>query len=191
MLSFVGQSDIRYRRGCSALLWDIRILSGSYDMDIVKSTRHSKITGDFAEGLVLYWLSKYGFECARVDHTGIDLIAKNPHTHELMGISVKSRCRIVGREATCVSIPADNFSKVTAACETFGCEPYFAVVVDAADSIRGFILPMARLHDLCPPRGRGSYWKMSPQFLRKCSESGDVRMFEFRTSTSNWWTPAR
>jgi hypothetical protein len=31
-------------------------------MEISKSTRHSKITGDFAEGLVLYWLSKYGFE---------------------------------------------------------------------------------------------------------------------------------
>ena len=41
-------------------------------MEIIKSTRHSKITGDFAEGLVLYWLSKYGFECARIDHTRVD-----------------------------------------------------------------------------------------------------------------------
>jgi len=44
-------------------------------MDITKSSRHSKIAGDFGETLVLYWLSKYGFECASVDHTGIDLIA--------------------------------------------------------------------------------------------------------------------
>ena len=62
-------------------------------MDILKSSRHSRITGDFGEALVLYWLSKYGFECARIDHTGIDLIARNPHMHELMGISVKSRSR--------------------------------------------------------------------------------------------------
>ncbi len=39
-------------------------------MELSKSSRHSKITGDFAEHLVLYWLSKYGFECAKVDHTG-------------------------------------------------------------------------------------------------------------------------
>ncbi|MBK8382508.1 MAG: hypothetical protein IPL16_11595 [Ignavibacteria bacterium] len=66
--------------------------------EIYKSTRHSKITGDFAEGLVMYWLSKHGFETARVDHTGIDLISKNPITKELMGISAKSRSRSPGTE---------------------------------------------------------------------------------------------
>lgn len=60
-------------------------------MEMKKSTRHSRITGDFAESLILYWLSKYGFECARVDHTGMDLIARNPSNNELMGISVKSK----------------------------------------------------------------------------------------------------
>src|SRR5262249_20687715 len=57
-----------------------------------KSSRHSKIAGDFAEALVLYWLSKYGYECARVDHTGIDLIAREPDG-PVMGISVKCRDR--------------------------------------------------------------------------------------------------
>ena len=42
-------------------------------MKLKKSTRHSKITGDFAEGLILYLLSKHGFECAKVDHVGMDL----------------------------------------------------------------------------------------------------------------------
>ena len=66
-------------------------------VEISKGSRHSKIKGDFAEGHILYRLSKRGFECARVDHTGLDLIARNPHTEELMGISVKSRfaqCRL-------------------------------------------------------------------------------------------------
>jgi hypothetical protein len=57
-------------------------------MQITKSSRHSKIAGDFGEALVLYWLSKYGFECAQVDHTGIDLIARNPYRNEVMGISI-------------------------------------------------------------------------------------------------------
>ena len=42
----------------------------SKEMNISKSSRHSKITGDFGETLILYWLSKYGFECALVDHSG-------------------------------------------------------------------------------------------------------------------------
>ena len=98
------------------------------------SSRHAKITGDFAEALVLYWLSRDGFECARVDHTGIDLIARNPYTGELMGISVKSRSRLrEGSGEESVTIPNDNFEKVEEACAAFGCVPYFAVVVDAKD----------------------------------------------------------
>lgn len=74
-------------------------------MEIKKSSRHAKITGDFAEHLVLYWLSKYGFECARIDHTGIDLIAGNPDEDIPMGVSVKSRCRLRGQEESSVLIP--------------------------------------------------------------------------------------
>lgn len=73
-------------------------------MNIVKSSRHAKIAGDFGESLVLYWLSKSGFECARVDHTGIDLIANDPSSHELMGISVKTRTRVIRTEATSINL---------------------------------------------------------------------------------------
>src|SRR5437870_3618458 len=109
-------------------------------MNILKSTRHAKITGDFGEAMVLYWLSKYGFECARVDHTGIDIIARNSHTKEIMGISVKSRSRRENTDQEFVSIPNDNFAKTKATCNAFGCVPYFAIVVDAGDTIRAFIL---------------------------------------------------
>ncbi|MEW6067034.1 MAG: hypothetical protein AB1610_01865 [Nitrospirota bacterium] len=54
-------------------------------MKITKSSRHSKITGNFAESLILYWLSKYGFECAKVEHTGIDIIARKPNLNTVMG----------------------------------------------------------------------------------------------------------
>src|SRR4051812_33697813 len=90
------------------------------------STRHAKITGDFAENLVLYWLSKDRFECALVDHTGIDIIARNPHTNEVMGISVKSRCRSDGREEDYITVLNTEFDKVAATCKAFACTPYSA-----------------------------------------------------------------
>jgi molybdenum cofactor biosynthesis enzyme MoaA len=61
---------------------------------IKKSSNHSKITGDFAEHTILYFLSKYGYECVRVDHTGIDLIAKKKYSNEqMLGISVKGKSK--------------------------------------------------------------------------------------------------
>ena len=109
-------------------------------MELNKSSRHAKITGDFGESVVLYWLSKYGFECVNVDHTGIDIIAHNPHTNEVMGISVKSRSRNVGAEETYITIPNSNLHKAEEVCNNFGWIPYFAIVVDAGNTIRGFLL---------------------------------------------------
>ena len=81
---------------------------------MVKSTRHSKITGDFGESLVLYWLSRLGFECARIDHTGIDIIARDPKARTPMGISVKSRSRMEGTERDYVGISNGDLEKVDA-----------------------------------------------------------------------------
>jgi Holliday junction resolvase-like predicted endonuclease len=155
---------------------------------ISKSSRHSKITGDFGEALVLYWLSKHGFECASVDHTGIDLIARNPHTKEIMGISVKSRSRNVGTESTSVDISNENFEKAESACRAFGCIPYFAIVVDAGDSIKGFILSMAHLLELFPIGKAVCAWKMSPKFLQKYYRDRDIKVFEFQAKTKTWWS---
>ncbi len=156
-------------------------------MRVSKSSRHSKITGDFAEALVLYWLSKYGFECARVDHTGIDIIARNPQTNELMGISVKGRSRNEGKEKTDVSLPHGDFGKAKAACAAFGCDPYFAIVVDAGDTIRAFILPMARLLKLFPKRKNSDGWRMTTSYLSRYAQEVQIQAFEFQTRTTRWW----
>lgn len=157
-------------------------------MKINKSTRHAKITGDFGEAVVLYWLSKYGFECAPIDHTGIDIIARNPHTNEVMGISVKSRSRTERLEAEYVSIRNDSFNKAEVACEAFGCVPYFAVVVDAGDAIRVFILAMKRLLELFPKGKTGTGWKMSERYRKQYAADGEIMTFEFKTNTTKWWT---
>lgn len=156
-------------------------------MKISKSTRHTKITGDFGETLVLYWLSKYGFECAPVDHTGIDIIARNPHTQEFMGISVKSRSRTEGSGEEYVNIPNDNFTKANAACTVFGCVPYFAIVVDEGETIHGFILSMSHLLEIFPKGKTASAWKMTKQHISRYEQDPNIKMFEFNTKTIKWW----
>jgi hypothetical protein len=156
-------------------------------MNIQKSSRHSKITGDFAESRGFYLLLKDGFECARVDHTGIDIIARNPNTNELMGISVKSRCRNKGRDEESLSISSDNFTKLKAACEAFDCNPYFAFVVDAENLLRVFIVSMPKLLTIFPPTDWASYWKMSKTFLESYEMDPEIIMFELKSQIIHWW----
>ena len=156
-------------------------------MKVKKSTRHSKITGNFCESVILYWLSKYGFECANVDHTGIDIIARNPHTNEVMGISVKGRSRNEGKEGTYISIPNDNFDKIKKACNAFNCIPYFAVVVDEKDKIYAFILSMEHLLKLFPKGNRVCAWKMTKKHIAKYYQDPNMMIFEFNYKTHNWW----
>lgn len=156
-------------------------------MDIKRSTRHAKIAGDFGEFIVLYWLSRHGFECARIDHTGIDLIANNPHTKKIMGISVKSRTRSPGTETEFVKIDAGDFGKMKAACEAFGCDPYFAIVVDAFPTIRVFITSMEHVLELYPIRESNSGWRMSSAALAKYVNDKEVMTFELEIKQGNWW----
>jgi Holliday junction resolvase-like predicted endonuclease len=156
-------------------------------MKVEKSTRHSKITGDFCEDMILYWLSKYGFECAKVDHTGIDIIARNPHNKEVMGISVKGRSRNEGAEGTYVSIPNDNFDKAEKACEAFNCVPYFAIVVDEKDKIYAFVLSMKHLLKLFPKGDQVCAWKMNEKHVEEYYKDPKIIIFEFDYKTHNWW----
>lgn len=159
-------------------------------MQVNKSTRHSKITGDFSENLVLYWLSKYGFECAIVDHTGIDILAKNPHTKELMGISVKSRSRSEGKEKQYLSIDNDHFHKLVEACHAFDCQPYLALVVDGKEDIKMFITSMDHLLSIHPMRQVCVGWKMSNDWIEKYRTDPDIMMVEFHYKTQCWWPAA-
>lgn len=155
-------------------------------MKIAKSSRHSKITGDFSESLILYWLSKYGFECALVDHTGIDIIANNPHTNEIMGISVKSRSRNEGSERTSVMIPNEQYEKVEKACLAFGCSPYFAIVVDAGSKLKAFILRMEHLKNMFSATKTTS-WKMNEKWTTVYENDPEIKSFEFKHKTNQWW----
>jgi Holliday junction resolvase-like predicted endonuclease len=115
-----------------------------------KSSRHQKITGDFGETVVLYWLSKHGYECALIDHTGIDILASKKGT--VIGISVKTRSRTENNEFGSVHLlkgmktDRNDEKKLLAACKAFKSEPYFAVVVDGPSAgIRGCLISYKKI----------------------------------------------
>lgn len=157
-------------------------------VSVTKATRHAKICGNFGEVTILYWLSEYGFESAIVDHTGIDIIARNPHPpHDVMGISVKSRTRTTKTEQDSITIPNENFEKAKAAFIAFGCVPYFAIVVDAGKTIRAFILSMCHLLEYFSQGKTAVYWKMTDEYLKRYAADPAIRTFEFQTQTVRWW----
>jgi hypothetical protein len=166
--------------GCIALVRNAQ-------MELSRSTRHAKLAGDFGESLVLYWLSKYGFECAKVDHTGIDVIARNPHTTEVMGISVKSRTRSLGKETRAVILKEKDIAHTEAACEQFRCTSYFALVVDAAGKIRVFVVPAKRLVELHAATKDGWCWKMTESHCAKYAADEQIMAFELETRQGRWW----
>jgi hypothetical protein len=157
--------------------------------DISKSTRHSKIAGDYAEHLILYFLSKHGFECARVDHTGIDIIAKNRHTTEVMGVSVKGRSRCKGTEKTSLRIPADHFKKVDDACKAFGCVAYYSIVVDLGDETTVFLLSGKTLAEIYPRAAleQGVNWAMDANSVSKYRAHPDIVGMTISHRFDRWW----
>ena len=78
----------------------------------------------------------------------MDLIARNPHTKELMGISVKSRTRGTTDTFANLGVEKVNITKLRAACVAFGCKPWFAFVVDAKDYIRCFLMKSDHIENL-------------------------------------------
>ena len=100
-----------------------------------KSSRHSKIAGDFGEMLVLYYLSRYGLECARIDHTGIDLLARTEAEEKPWGISVKTASREESRKKKARTLSGSDIEAAERACIAFNATPYLAIVHDEIDSV--------------------------------------------------------
>ena len=147
-----------------------------------KSSRHSKITGNFGEALILYWLSKRGFECADVDHTGIDLIARRPSSDEVLGISVKCRSRAEGTDETSVNLLHANDEKIEAACRAFRCVPYVAVVVDQGSAVRAYLATLQHVRTQYP----GQSWRMTQAMIKRYETDPHVESFELVSQAGNW-----
>jgi Holliday junction resolvase-like predicted endonuclease len=151
-------------------------------LNMLKSSRHSKITGNFGEALILYWLSKRGFECAHVDHTGIDLIARRPASEEVLGISVKCRSRAEAGAEAGVNLLHTNDEKIESACQAFGCVPYVAVVVDQGSSVHGYLTTLNHLRTEYP----GQSWRMASAMRKRYESDQRVEWFKLASQAGNW-----
>ncbi len=166
-------------------------------MEIIKSSRHQKIIGDFGELLVCNWLSRSGFEVALVDHTGIDIVAYNPSTKQRIGISVKSRTRDVGKEGEEVYLfsyqkARNDREKLLDACEAFACEPWIAVYVETLEYADVYLTSLENYDSKYRSRKATSHdtWKMSKKYRELYNRDPDVRHIRVEFHATNWeWSP--
>ena len=152
------------------------------DMEILKSSRHQKIIGNFGENLICNWLSRSGFEVSIVDHTGIDGIAYNPSTKQRIGITVKSRTRNVGKEETSVNIFSyqkgkNDRQKLLDACKAFACEPWMVVYVETSEFADVYLTSLKNYDEKY--RGKEGKaidnWKMRKKYKEQYDKDRDVK----------------
>jgi len=159
-------------------------------MQINKSSRHSKIVGDFGEHLVCNWLSRSGFEVSIVDHTGIDIIAYNKALKRRLGISVKSRTRDPGKETESVNVfqtPRDR-EHLLAACEAFGCdEAWLAICVESEATGDLFLTSLENYERKYRVGNAVQGWRMTPSQTRRYATDPEVRHIHVDFRADNWW----
>lgn len=147
---------------------------------INKSSHHSKITGNYGEHTILYWLSLSGFECVHVDHTGIDIIAVNKETKVRMGISVKMRSWLSSS-----SLQVRELNKLNEACENFNVMPYIALVNDNHNTISIFI--MTKEVFMRHVNNKDHDFSMSDKHLRDCFSDPDIISIQMKYEAVNWF----
>lgn len=162
-------------------------------MDIEKSTRHQHIIGKFGEHLLCNWLSRTGFEVILVDHTGIDVIAYHPKTGKRIGITVKSRTRNVGSEATQVNLLSyrkgkNDRQRVLDACTAFGCEPWLAIYVETAEYSELFLTSLENydLNYRISEERVLDTWKMTPKYKERYLADKEVKYIRTNYHGDAW-----
>jgi hypothetical protein len=162
-------------------------------MEIVRSTRHQKIIGNFGEALLCNWLSRSGFEVTIVDHTGIDVLAYNLKTRKRLGISVKSRTRSKGTETSAVNILSyqkgkNDRQKVLDACKAFAAEPWIAIYVESTNFADLFLLSLEHYDHKCRAKQKRAIdvWKMGQIYIERYKADPEVRHIRMDFSGSLW-----
>jgi len=165
-------------------------------VEIVKSSRHQKIIGNFGEVLLCNWLSRSGFEVAVVDHTGIDLVAYNPNTGQRLGISVKSRTRRKGTETESVNIFSyqkgkNDRQKVQDACKAFACQPWIAIYVESSELADLFLLSLDHYDQKYSGKANRVVddWKMGEKHRKSYESDPNVKHIRMDFSRSSWNWP--
>jgi len=67
--------------------------------------------------------------------------------------------------------------------------PYGAIVVDGADVIRCFLIPLDHLKTIV--RGKSRQFLMTGPFLKKCRDDPKIFFFELALHRYRWWVGRR
>ena len=160
-----------------------------------KSSRHSKIIGNFGEHIIANWLSRSGLEVAIIDHTGIDIVAYNPKTEKRYGITVKSRARNKGKEKTNVTLFSKkngDIQKIKNACEAFTCEPWIGIYVEndveynAGADLYLIDLKHYLKHYHINKRNITYSWQMTSKNIKKYASDNKIHHLRVIFDKSNW-----
>jgi len=157
---------------------------------IIKSTRHSKIIGDFGELKICNWLSRSGFEIARVDHTGIDIVAYNKKTGKRLGITVKSRTRCEGSECESVNLLSNREKdrmKVEEACKAFACEPWIGIYVETADFADIYLMSLSHYDNGYRKKDKIlDDWKMTEKYKQLYNSDEQIKHLHIKFELKHW-----
>lgn len=161
-------------------------------MEIEKSSRHSKIIGQFGEAFLCNWLSRSGYEVTSVDHTGLDVIAYHRKTERRLGITVKSRTRTAGRETAGVNVffnrKDPGRGKLRAACTAFACEAWVAVYVEAVRSADLYLMSLDHYDQTYRPQKSRAIdtWKMGAKDKKAYDTDKNVQHICVEFKATNW-----
>lgn len=162
-----------------------------------KSERHSKITGDFGESLLMYWLSRSGYEATLVDYTGIDIVAYHKATKRRLGISVKSRSRTFEKANSGMTVKGEELNeKATESCAFFACEPWMAFVYDrpkvqdaATGSIEVYLMSFDTLKNYCSGFDEKTEFRflINDKIVESYEQDANILKIKFDYAQSGGW----
>ena len=161
----------------------------------LRGERHSKITGDFGEHFLLYFLSKFSHETALIDYTGIDILATNKSDEKRMGISVKSRSRKKGKHSLdgC-TVKGNEYAKIIRSCNYFNCEPWICFLIDRPNEnndigyIYLFLIPLDVLIKIYPrfQKKQEFTFSMTKKKIEEYQSNPNIYKMKFEYTDKDW-----
>lgn len=129
-----------------------------------------------------------------VDHTGIDVVAFDPRSGNLLGITVKSRTRNAGAEREHITIFREknqDRAKVSAACKAFNCDPWIGVYVETEQAADLFLLSLKHFDTVYrgAKASRVDAWSMGGRNLARYAQDSDVHHIHFQFAPDHWLLP--
>lgn len=155
-------------------------------MRSMKSQRHSAISGRFGENLVLYLLSKSGFECAFVDYVGIDILATNKLTTKKIGVSVKFKT--IPENKPSQGILVKDIEKANFGAKVFDSEPYMAIVLDEQSHIYIFLFPTRIVDEITTSSKTKKRLNLRPNIYKDLyRKHQEVYFLKYKLDDSSWF----